>query len=91
MIGTSPRRRRRRPPSAATGRIWCGAVTNQILLARGFANQDKKREVLENIRIHVQRRCHQKMLVGYHYDALTTNPASAERANEQATAIDARH
>jgi len=56
MIGTSPRRRRRRPPSAATGRIWCGAVTNQILLARGFANQDKKREVLENIPIHVATR-----------------------------------
>ena len=31
------------------------------------------------------------MLVGYHYDALIMNPASAERVNEQATAIDAGH
>jgi len=28
-------------PSAAAGRIWCGAVASQILLARGFASQDK--------------------------------------------------
>jgi hypothetical protein len=41
MIGASPRRCRRRPPSAAAGRIWCGAVASQILLSRGFTSQDK--------------------------------------------------
>jgi hypothetical protein len=50
MTEASPRRCWRRPPSAATGRIWCGAVANQILLARGFASQDIKRKVLKKIR-----------------------------------------
>ena len=42
--------RRRRSASAATGRIWCGAVASQILLPIRFASQDKKREIREKIR-----------------------------------------
>ena len=34
MTEASPRRCWRRPPSAATGRIWCGAVANQTLRTR---------------------------------------------------------
>jgi hypothetical protein len=41
MTEASPRRSRRRLPIEATGRIWCGVLARQILLARGFASQDK--------------------------------------------------